>query len=59
MEQKKLRQMIKVMYLLKKILISKKDDDRAFKLQPKEKMIDEVNLIIDRSLEEFYSLRTG
>lgn len=59
MEQERLRKMIKAMYLLKDIIAKKKDDDRAFKLKPKSKVIREIQDIINLGLEEFYSLRTN
>ena len=59
MEQEKLRKMIKAMYLLREILLKKNEDDKAFRLRPKAKVIGEVEAIIDLSLEEFYLLRTN
>lgn len=47
------------MYLLREILRQKKEDDRAFKFKSKSKVLNEVDDIIDRSLEEFYSLRVN
>lgn len=59
MEQEKLRKMIKAMYLLKDILAKKSEDDRAFRLKPKSRVIREVQEIINLGLEEFYMLRTN
>lgn len=59
MEQEKLRKMIKAMYLLKDILAKKSDDDRAFKLSAKSKIIQEIQEIINLGLEEFYALRAN
>ncbi len=59
MEQERLRKMIKAMYLLKEILVKKNEDDKAFKIRPKAKVIGEVQDIINLSLEEFYTLRTN
>jgi len=47
------------MYLLREVLRQKKEDDRAFRFKPKTKVLTEVDEIIDRGLEEFYSLRVG
>ena len=47
------------MYLLKDILIKKNEDDRAFELRPKAKIIGDVEDIINLGLEEFYLLRTN
>ncbi len=58
MEQEWLRKLIKTMYLLKAILVKNKANDKAFKIRPKTKIIDEVQDIINLSLEEFYTLRT-
>jgi hypothetical protein len=52
-----LKKMIRAMYLLREVLKQKQEDDRAFKFKPKTKVLTEVDDIIDRSLEEFYSLR--
>ncbi|RKD90067.1 hypothetical protein [Mangrovibacterium diazotrophicum] len=59
MEQERLRKMIKAMYLLKDIMAKKSDDDRAFKLKPKSKVIGDIQAIINLGLEEFYTLRTN
>lgn len=59
MKEDRLKKMIKTMYLLREILRQKKEDDRAFKFKPKTKVLNEVDDIIDRSLEEFYSLRVN
>ena len=58
MEQERLRKMIKAMYLLKDILIKKNEDDVAFKIRPKAKVVRDVQDIINLSLEEFYTART-
>ncbi len=57
MKEDRLRKMIKAMYLLREVLRLKHDEDRAFKFKPKSKVLTEVDDIIDRSLEDFYSLR--
>ncbi len=59
MKEDRLKKMIKAMYLLREILRQKQEDDRAFKFKPKSKVLTEVDDIIDRSLEEFYSLRVN
>ncbi|WP_372772339.1 hypothetical protein [Mangrovibacterium sp.] len=59
MEQERLRKMIKAMYLLKDALLKKRDDDKAFRLRSKSKVVREVQDIINLSLEEFYTLRTN
>ena len=45
------------MFLLREILLKKKDDDCAFQLKSKSAVIGEVDEIIDLGLEEFYTLR--
>jgi hypothetical protein len=57
MKEDRLKRMIKAMYLLRDVLGQKQEDDRAFKFKPKSKVLTEVDEIIDRSLEEFYSFR--
>ena len=57
MKEDRLKKIIKTMYLLREVLRQKQEDDRAFKFKPKSKVLTEVDEIIDRSLEEFYSLR--
>ena len=59
MEQDKLRKMIKAMYLLKHIILMKGENDMAFKIAPKKKVVQEIDQIINLGLEEFYSLRTN
>ncbi|MFA5329802.1 MAG: hypothetical protein WC384_18545 [Prolixibacteraceae bacterium] len=59
MKEDRLKKMIKAMYLLREVLRQKQEDDRAFKFNPKTKVLTEVDDIIDRSLEEFYSLRVN
>ena len=59
MEQEKLRKMIKAMYLLKDILLKKNENDLAFKISSKSKVIQDLDQIIHLGLEEFYSLRTN
>ena len=59
MKQEKLRRMIKAMYLLRKILLKKNENDIAFKISPKSKVIGDVDHIIHLGLEEFYLLRTN
>ncbi len=57
MEEEKLRKMIKALYLLRDILAKKSEDDKAFKIRPKTKVVNDVQDIINLSLEEFYTLR--
>ncbi|OFX63388.1 MAG: hypothetical protein A2066_09940 [Bacteroidetes bacterium GWB2_41_8] len=57
MKEDRLKKMIKALYLLREILKQKREDDRAFKYKSKLKVLTEVDEIIDRSLEDFYSLR--
>ncbi len=57
MKEDRLKKMIKAMYLLREVLRQKQEDDRAFRFKQKSKVLTEVDEIIDRSLEEFYSLR--
>jgi len=57
MKEDRLKKMIKALYLLREILKQKREDDRAFKYKSKSKVLTEVDDIIDRSLEDFYSLR--
>ncbi|MEI8114090.1 MAG: hypothetical protein WCI54_10690 [Bacteroidia bacterium] len=57
MKEDRLKKMIKTMYLLRDVLKQKNEDDNAFKFKPKSKVLTEVDDMIDRSLEEFYSLR--
>jgi len=57
MKEDRLKKMIKAMYLLREVLKQKQEDDTAFRFTPKSKVIREVDDIIDRSLEEFYSFR--
>ena len=59
MKEDRLKKMIKTMYLLREVLRQKKEDDRVFRFKPKTKVLTEVDEIIDRGLEEFYSLRVG
>jgi hypothetical protein len=57
MKEDRLKKKIKAMYLLLEILKQKREDDRAFKFKSKSMILTEVDEIIDRSLEDFYSLR--
>ncbi len=57
MKEDRLKKMIKALYVLREILKQKREDDRAFKYKSKSKVLTEVDDIIDRSLEDFYSLR--
>jgi len=57
MKEDRLNKMIKTMYLLRDVLRQKQEDDKAFKFKPKSRVLTEMDEIIDRSLEEFYSLR--
>ena len=59
MKEDRLKKMIKAMYLLREVLRRKQEDDKAFRFKPKTKVLKEVDEIIDRSLEEFYSLRVS
>ena len=59
MKEDRLKKMIKTMYLLREILRQKQEDDQAFRFKPKTKVLKEVDEIIDRGLEEFYSLRVS
>jgi hypothetical protein len=59
MKEDRLKKMIKTMYLLREVLRQKQEDDQAFRSKPKTKVLTEVDEIIDRSLEEFYSLRVS
>ena len=59
MKEDRLKKMIKTMYLLRDVLRQKQEDDKAFRFEPKTKVLREIDEIIDRSLEEFYSLRVG
>jgi hypothetical protein len=57
MKEERLRKMIKSMYQLRSVLRMKHDDDKVFRDKSKTKVLAEVDEIIDRSLEDFYSLR--
>ncbi len=57
MKEDRLKKMIKAMYLLREVIKQKQEDDKAFRFKPKSKVLREVDDIIDRSLEEFYSFR--
>lgn len=57
MKEDRLKMMIKAMYHLREVLRQKQEDDKAFRFKPKSRVLTEVDDIIDRSLEEFYSLR--
>lgn len=57
MKVDRLKKMIKTMYLLRDVLKQKHENDNAFKFKPKSKVLNEVDEIIDKRLEEFYSLR--
>jgi len=59
MKEDRLKKMIKTMYLLREVLRLKQEDDQAFRFKPKTKVLKEVDEIIDRGLEEFYSLRVS
>lgn len=59
MKEDRLKKMIKKLYLLREVLRQKNEDDKAFKFKPKSKVLTEVDEIIDRSLEDFYSLRVN
>jgi hypothetical protein len=59
MKEDRLKKMIKTMYLLREVLRLKQEDDRAFRFKPKSIVLTEVDDIIDRSLEDFYSLRVN
>jgi len=57
MKEDRLKKMIKTMYLLRDLLKQKHEDNNAFKFKAKSKVLTEVDEIIDRRLEEFYSMR--
>jgi hypothetical protein len=57
MKEDRLIKMIRAMYLLREVLIKKHDDDMTFKFKPKTKILSEVDEIIERRLEDLYSLR--
>jgi len=59
MKEDRLKKMIKAMYLLREVLRQKQEDDRAFRFTPKSKVLRDVDEIIDRGLEEFYSYRVN
>lgn len=59
MKEDRLKKMIKTMYLLREVLKQKQEDDKAFRFKPKSIVLTEVDDIIDRSLEDFYSLRVS
>jgi hypothetical protein len=54
-KREKLRKMIKAMYLLKDIIGEKQENDVSFSKTPKQKIIADLNEIIDLSLEDYYS----
>jgi CCR4-NOT transcriptional regulation complex NOT5 subunit len=57
MREERLKKKIKAMYRLRDALKQKHADDKVFKFKSKSKILIEVDEIIDRSLEEFYSFR--
>lgn len=59
MKEDRLKKMIKTMYLLREVLRQKQEDDKAFRFKPKSIVMTDVDDIIDRSLEDFYSLRVS
>lgn len=59
MKEDRLKKMIKAMYLLREVLKQKQEDDRAFRFTSKSKVLRDVDEIIDRGLEEFYSFRVN
>jgi hypothetical protein len=59
MKEDRLKKMIKAMYLLREVLRLKHEDDIAFRFEQKSRVLTEVDDIIDRSLEDFYSLRVS
>lgn len=59
MKEDRLKKMIKAMYLIRETLKQKREDDKAFRFKSKTRVLTEVDTIIDRSLEEFYSLRVN
>jgi hypothetical protein len=59
MKEDRLKKLIKTMYLLRETIRQKQEDDRVFMFRSKTKVLTEVDDIIDRSLEEFYSLRVN
>jgi|GEM_PF-1487908 len=59
MKEDRLKKLIKAMYLLRETIRQKQEDDKAFMFRSKTKVLTEIDDIIDRSLEEFYSLRVN
>lgn len=59
MKEDRLKKMIKTLFLLREVLRQKREDDRAFRFKSKSVVLTEVDEIIDRSLEDFYSLRVA
>lgn len=59
MKQERLKRLIKALYHLRDILVRKSEDDKAFIYKSKSKVLTEIDEIIDRRLEEFYSLRVN
>jgi hypothetical protein len=57
MKEDRIIKMIKAMYLLREVLIKKPDGDMTFKFKPKTKVLNEVDEIIERRLEDLYTLR--
>lgn len=57
MKEDRLKKVIRSLYLLRKVLLQKQEDDTTFRIKPKTTILSEVDLLIDRRLEEFYSLR--
>jgi hypothetical protein len=54
--REKLRKILKAMYLLKDEIREKKETDGVFKNASKKKILKNLNLIIDKGLEELYPI---
>jgi hypothetical protein len=54
--REKLRKALKAMYLKKDEIRQKKDTDAAFRERPKSQILENLNLLIDKGLEEYYPI---
>jgi hypothetical protein len=59
MKQERLKRLIKALYHFRNVLMLKNETDRAFKYKSKSKVLTEIDEIIDKRLEEFYSFRVN
>ncbi len=59
MKQERLKRLIKALYRLRNVLMLKNENDGAFKYKSKSKVLTEIDEIIDKRLEEFYSFRVN